>query len=162
MTEIMRLGFSPRYLPYHRPLGLNEKKSRWTFKKKLKLATDMFLSSSSFPIKAITVMGFVFATLAVGFGVFHTYITLFGNQQFWGIRVPGWTTIVVATTFFGGMTLLSLGIIAEYVWRIYEEVKARPGYIVRKKKRKLAADSENRNENIRLKINDDNARNDAA
>ncbi len=138
MTEIMRLGFSPRYLPYHRPPGLNEKSSRWSFRKKMKLALDMFISSSSFPIKAISFAGFGFAALAVVFSLLQCYIHLFGNSQFWGIRIPGWTSMVVATTFFGGMTMLALGVIAEYIWRIYEEVKARPGYVVRRKPSRAA------------------------
>lgn len=140
MTEIMRLGFSPRYIPYSRPLGLNGKKSRWTLRKKIKLALDTFISSSSFPIKAISLAGFAFSALGVMFSIFQIYIHLFGNSHFWGVRVPGWTSMVVVTTFFGGMILLALGVIAEYIWRIYEEVKARPGYIVRRKPERIAAE----------------------
>ena len=48
--------------------------------------------------------------------------------------LPGWTSTVVIISFFSGITLFSLGIIAEYIWRIYEEVKGRPGYIIRKER----------------------------
>ncbi|WP_099464663.1 glycosyltransferase [Parabacteroides provencensis] len=132
VPEIFRLGFSPVYFPYERPLGLNQGKSRWTFKKKLRLAKDVFFSSSSFPIKFITNLGFWTAAISVIIMVFYGYIALFGNRQFWGVTVPGWISIILFITFFGGLILLSLGIIAEYIWRIYEEVKARPGYIIKK------------------------------
>jgi dolichol-phosphate mannosyltransferase len=132
VPEILRLGFSPVYLPYMRPIGLNKGKSRWTFKKKLRLAKDVFFSSSSFPVKFITNLGLWISLLSIVIMMFYGYITIFGNRQFWGVTVPGWTSIILFITFFGGLILLSLGIIAEYIWRIYEEVKARPGYIIKK------------------------------
>jgi dolichol-phosphate mannosyltransferase len=132
VPEILRLGFSLAYLPYTRPIGLNKGKSRWTFKKKFRLAKDVFFSSSSFPIKFITNLGFWISLLSIIIMIFYGYIAIFGNRQFWGITVPGWMSIILFITFFGGLILLSLGIIAEYIWRIYEEVKGRPGYIIKK------------------------------
>ncbi|GHT39071.1 glycosyl transferase [Bacteroidia bacterium] len=133
VPEILRLGFSPVYLPYARPLGLNKGKSRWTWKKKVRLAKDVFISSSSFPIRFITNLGLSITTLSVIIMIFYVYINTWGNRQFWGMTVPGWTSTILLISFFGGLILLSLGIIAEYIWRIYEEVKARPGYIIRKR-----------------------------
>ena len=133
VPEIFRLGFSPIYLPYERPLGLNEGKSRWSFKKKVRLAKDVFLSSSTFPIKFISGLGLFFSLVAVVGIVFYTYIRLWGNPAFWGVPTTGWTSTIILIMFFGGIILFSLGIIAEYIWRIYEEVKNRPGYIIKKK-----------------------------
>lgn len=133
VPEIFRLGFSPIYLPYERPLGLNEGKSRWSFKKKVQLAKDVFLSSSTFPIKFISGLGLFFSLVAVVGIVFYTYIRLWGNPAFWGVPTTGWTSTIILIMFFGGIILFSLGIIAEYIWRIYEEVKNRPGYIIKKK-----------------------------
>jgi len=132
ITEVLRLGFSPTYLPYKRPLGINEK-SRWSFKKKIRLAKDMFFSSSNFPIKLISNLGLIFSILSVILIVFYIYIKILGNNEFWKLNIPGWTSIILAISFFGGLTLLSLGVIAEYIWRIYEEVKNRPGYIIKNK-----------------------------
>jgi dolichol-phosphate mannosyltransferase len=134
VPEVLRMGFSPFYLPYERPIGLNKGKSRWTFKKKIRLAKDVFFSSSVFPIKFITNLGVGIALLSIMIMVFYGYIAIFGNRQFWGVTVPGWTSIILCITFFGGLMLASLGVIAEYIWRIYEEVKNRPGYIIKKKK----------------------------
>lgn len=132
ITEVLRLGYNPHHYPYERVKGVNTK-SRWTFKKKVKLFKDTFFSSSTWPVKLITFMGFFFSIFALAIILFYTYIRLFGNPAFWGANLPGWTATVVIISFFSGLTLFSLGIIAEYIWRIYEEVKNRPGYIIKKK-----------------------------
>jgi len=131
-VEVLRLGYSPVYFGIERVKGIN-KKSRWTFKKKIKLFKDSFFSCSSWPIKMITRLGLTFALLAIAIIVFYMYIAIFGNPNFWGKRLPGWTSTIVIISFFSGLILFSLGIIAEYIWRIYEEVKDRPGYIIKKK-----------------------------
>jgi len=136
IAEVLRLGFSPYFYPYERSLGLNQKKSRWSFKKKLRLAKDNFFSSSTFPILLINRIGLFSAVGAAVMIAFYLYIKLFGNHQFWKINVPGWTSIILVVAFFGGLIMLSLGVIAEYIWRIYEEVKFRPGYVIKKKESK--------------------------
>jgi len=132
ITEVLRLGFDPVYVPYERLKGNNEK-SRWTFKKKWKLALDNFYSSSSFPIKFISVMGMFFSFFSFLLIIFYSYINIFGNKTFWGYNPPGWTSTVLFISFFSGLILFALGIISEYIWRIYEEVKDRPGYIIKRK-----------------------------
>ncbi len=133
ITEILRLGFSPKFLEFNRPIGLNNGKSRWSFKKKVKLAKDTFYSSSSFPIKFISFIGIFFSVISFFLILFYVYIAIWGNKFFWKIEVRGWTSTILLISFFGGLILLSLGIIAEYIWRIYEEVKDRPGFIIKKK-----------------------------
>jgi glycosyltransferase involved in cell wall biosynthesis len=132
IIEVLRLGYEPAYFPFERVKGTNHK-SRWTFKKKVRLFKDTFYSSSTWPVKVITRMGFFFSFIAFLMILFYSCITLFGNWEFWGEYVPGWTSTVVIISFFSGIILFSLGIIAEYIWRIYEEVKNRPGYIIKKK-----------------------------
>lgn len=133
LIEVLRLGYSPYYYAYERVKGINTK-SRWKFKKKVRLFKDTFFSSSTLPIKVITYLGLFFSFFAVGLIVFYTYIRLFGNTNFWGENMPGWTSTVTIISFFSGLILFSLGIIAEYIWRIYEEVKNRPGYIIKRKR----------------------------
>jgi glycosyltransferase involved in cell wall biosynthesis len=132
IVEILRLGFEPYFYGYNRPLGTNSK-SRWTFKKKIRLAKDTFFSSSSFPIKFIFNLGLWVSLISFLLIIFYTYIKMFGNPFFWNIQPRGWTSIILFISFFGGLILFSLGIIAEYIWRIYEEVKNRPGYIIKNK-----------------------------
>lgn len=133
IAEVLRLGFDPYFYGYERPLGLNKNKSRWTFRKKLRLAKDTFFSSSTFPIMMINRIGMACCILSLLMLLFYVFIAMFGDRIYWKMNVPGWTSIIVAIFFFGGLIMLSLGVIAEYIWRIYEEVKARPGYIIRKK-----------------------------
>jgi hypothetical protein len=65
--------------------------------------------------------------------VFTVITKIFGSESLMGLSVPGWATTVIFISLFSGLILFSLGIIAEYIWRIYEEVKDRPGYIIREK-----------------------------
>ena len=131
VIEVLRLGFNPVYLPFVRPSGSNPK-SRWTFRKKLRLALDTFFSCSSFPIKFISTLGISSFFLSIGLVLYYVWARLTGM-----IEIPGWTLLVITITFFSGLILLSLGIIAEYIWRIYEEVKGRPGFIIKNKMRDL-------------------------
>lgn len=132
IVEILRLGFTPYLYAYERPLGTNEK-SRWTLRKKIRLAKDTFFSSSSFPIKLIFNLGLFISVISFLLIVFYLYIKLFGNPFYWDVSQKGWTSLVLLICLFGGLILFSLGIISEYIWRIFEEVKNRPGYIIKKK-----------------------------
>ncbi|WP_297092411.1 glycosyltransferase [uncultured Draconibacterium sp.] len=131
IVEVLRLGFDPVFIPFNRPTV--KSKSRWTFKKKLKLASDTIFSSSSFPIKCITIIGFISVIISVFSIIVSTFLKFSGNQHLFGLSIPGWTSTFVLISFFCGLILFSLGVIAEYIWRIYEEVKNRPGYIIKDK-----------------------------
>ena len=69
--------------------------------------------------------GVLLAGLALGYGAW-----VIAEYFVWGIDVPGYATLVVGMMFFSGIQLLSIGVLAEYVGRIYEEVKQRPLYVV--------------------------------
>jgi len=131
ITEVLRMGFEPVFVPYIREKGTNQQ-SRWTLKKKIRLFKDTFYSCSTAPIKMITRLGLLFSGIALVMVALYSYIAIWGNPKFWGEKLPGWTSTIVIISFFSGIILFSLGIIAEYIWRIYEEVKGRPGYIIRK------------------------------
>jgi glycosyltransferase involved in cell wall biosynthesis len=133
IPELLRLGFTPYFFPYQRPES-DRIRSRWSFKKRLRLGLNIFFSSSSFLIKIITFIGLFFSFVSVLLILFYTYIKIFGNANFWGFLPSGWTSLVLLISLFSGLILLSLGIIAEYIWRIYEEVKTRPPYIIKKEK----------------------------
>ncbi len=131
-VEILRLGFDPVFIPFDRIKV--KSKSRWTFRKKLKLAEDSFFSSSNFPIKLILYLGLITSLFSLILVLFTFVAKLFGERSLGGFSIPGWATTVVFISLFSGLILFSLGIIAEYIWRIYEEVKNRPGFIIKKKK----------------------------
>lgn len=133
IAEVLNLGFNPYFLPYVRPVGLNEGKSRFTFKKRMKLALDSLFSNSTYPLRIISYLGLSISILSFVAILFYLYIYIYGNKMFWGNIVPGWTSIVLLIFLFSGLILLSLGIISEYLWRIFDEVKNRPGFIIKKK-----------------------------
>ncbi len=134
-VEVLRMGFDPVFIPFDRPRS--KSKSRWTIKKKIIQATDSFLTSSNFPIHLITYMGLVTSFFSFLLIIFTIIEKLGGERSLLGFSIPGWTTTVIFISFFSGLILFSLGIIAEYIWRIFEEVKDRPGYIIKKKKSDL-------------------------
>lgn len=98
--------------------------SKYTFKKMMTLAIDGITSMSVRPIRIITGLGFVTVLSALALVIF-TMI-----EWFRGNNIQGYTTTVLVTLIIGGVTILSLGIIGEYVGKIYMETKKRPRYIV--------------------------------
>jgi dolichol-phosphate mannosyltransferase len=130
MVEVLRLGFDPVFVPYARPP--RQGKSRWTWKKKVRLATDTFFASSAFPIRAITRLGLGISLICLLAIPVLIYARFFAESRLFGFTVPGWTTLITLVAFFNGLVLFSLGVVAEYIWRIYEEVKGRPGFLLRK------------------------------
>lgn len=102
--------------------------SKYPLRKMLRFATDGILSFSSKPLQASTNMGLLAAALSllgIAYAIMMRVLT-----STW---VEGWTALMIAVLFIGGVQLISIGIIGEYVGRIYEEVKGRPLYIVRER-----------------------------
>ena len=104
-------------------------KTKYPLKKMLKLASDGIISFSSKPLKLVGVLGIIsiFLSFIVLIYSILAFIFKFGNLT------SGWTSIMVAITFFAGVQLLSLWIMSEYIGRIYDETKQRPQYIIDKK-----------------------------
>ena len=98
--------------------------SKYTFRKMLNLATDGITSMSTRPIQLITIMGFLMSVFSFCMIVYCIV------DWFLGRNVPGYTTSLVVSLLMGGLTIFSLGIVGEYVGKIYLETKARPRYIV--------------------------------
>lgn len=118
------VGFRQYALPYRRKARFAGS-TKYPLSKMLKLATDAITNFSYLPLQFATYIGFVSAILALVGTVLASILRL-SNNHF----LEGQTTALVAVLFLGGVQLISLGIIGEYLGRIYEEVKARPLYIV--------------------------------
>ena len=101
-------------------------KTKYQFSKMLRLALNAVTGFSYFPLQIATYFGFVCAGLSVLAIPLVILLRLMGNQAFFGQA-----TTLIAVLFLGGVQLISLGILGEYVGRIYDEVKGRPLYIVR-------------------------------
>ena len=106
---------------------------KYNFKKLFKLALDGLFSFSTVPLRAATYLGLSVSALAF-FGALFTLAQKIFADQFTKIGLapsPGFPTIVISILFLGGVQLICLGILGEYIGRIYEEVKGRPLWILR-------------------------------
>ncbi|MEO6279338.1 glycosyltransferase family 2 protein [Roseateles sp.] len=117
-------GFRQAAIPYERaarPAGA----SKYGLWKMLSLAADAMLSFSTKPLQIATALGLLSATVATAGILYALAMRLFTN-----VWVEGWTTLMIAVLFLGGMQLICLGIVGQYVGRMYMESKRRPLYLV--------------------------------
>jgi glycosyltransferase involved in cell wall biosynthesis len=118
------VGFNSTAIDYE-PLSRTEGVTSFGLRGSLALALTGIVAFSTAPLRLLTLLGLVLSTIALGYGA---WVVL--EHFFWGTDVPGYATIVVGMMFFSGIQLLSIGVLAEYVGRIYEEVKQRPAYLI--------------------------------
>jgi glycosyltransferase involved in cell wall biosynthesis len=118
------VGFQSLALDYE-PLPRNRGRTHFGLRGAFRLAMTGMLAFSTAPLRALSVVGFLLALVSLGYGGWVIF-----EYFYWGIAAPGFATIVVAMMFLSGIQLLSMGVLAEYVGRIYDEVKRRPIYLV--------------------------------
>jgi polyisoprenyl-phosphate glycosyltransferase len=118
------LGVPPVAVPYQRR-ARQHGKSRWTFRKKLNFMIDTVSGFSVTPIRILSGFGMAVALLAFAYGVNIVVQTALGNTT-----VQGFPTIVALIAFFSGLILVMLGVIGEYVWRIFDNVSGKPETVV--------------------------------
>lgn len=118
------VGFRSSAMDYE-PLPRLQGQSSYGLLGSFRLAFTGILAFSIAPLRFMTLVGLLLALGALGYGC---WVML--SYFIWGISVPGYATIVVGMMFLSGIQLLSIGVLAEYVGRIYEEVKQRPLYLL--------------------------------
>ena len=121
------VGFPSIAIDYE-PLLRQEGKSNFGLMGSVKLALTGFTAFSIAPLRLLALLGLMLAFLSIAYGVWITF-----EYFVWGIAVPGYATIMVSTMFLSGVQMLGIGVVAEYVGRIYEEVKQRPTFLVRQR-----------------------------
>ncbi len=107
-----------------RPTG----ESKYNLSKMISLALAGLTSFSVFPLRLAVYMGFIVSIISFIYLAYALYIRLIADKA-----LPGWASIVIPMLFLGGIQLLTIGILGEYIGRVYEEVKGRPIYIVKEK-----------------------------
>jgi glycosyltransferase involved in cell wall biosynthesis len=122
---LLWLGYRQVFVPYER-LARLEGKSSWTFAKKLRYSVDSIFNFTDLPIRFLLAAGL----LGTGLSVLVAAIVL-GAWSLGGITVPGYTPLILAVTFFGGLTTLGLGIIGQYLWLALRNTRQRPNYLIR-------------------------------
>jgi glycosyltransferase involved in cell wall biosynthesis len=117
------MGFSTVRIPFE-VAARRAGKSGWSYFKRWKLALVGITTFSSFPLHLVTFAGVIFFLFAVGLGIQTLYLKLAGRA------FTGFATVILLELIIGSLLMISLGIIGEYLARIYEEVKGRPRYLV--------------------------------
>ena len=117
------MGFKTVQVPFEVP-PRSAGQSAWSAFKRLKLALIGITAFSSFPLHFVTLAGAIFLIVSVVLGVETLYLKLAGRA------VSGFATVILLELVIGSLLMISLGVIGEYLARIYEEVKRRPRYVV--------------------------------
>ena len=118
------VGFNNKYIPYE----VQERQSgssKWSFIKLLKYAIEGIVSFTTFPLKLASYVGIISSIVSI---IYLIIVVI--EKLFFGINVPGYATIVVLLLLIGGIQLFSLGILGEYLSKVYDQVKERPIYIL--------------------------------
>ena len=118
------VGFRQAYVPYDRPPRFAGC-SQWSFGRLCKLALDGITSFSSWPLRIWSFIGATIALLTFAYAMFLVARTLAH-----GVDVPGYASLMVVVLFVGGVQLVGLGVLGEYLGRVFEEVKERPLYLI--------------------------------
>ncbi|MDR0457887.1 MAG: glycosyltransferase, partial [Burkholderiaceae bacterium] len=118
------VGFQSTAIDYE-PLPREDGRSHFGLRGAFRLALTGMIAFSTAPLRLITALGLLLAVVSIGYGAWVVF-----DYFSAGIAVPGYATIVAGMMFLSGIQLLSVGVLAEYVGRIYDEVKRRPAYLI--------------------------------
>ena len=119
------VGFEAEEVTFDRPARAAGK-TRWSYWKLWKLALDGIFASTTVPLRIWTYIGMVMALASLAYSA-----AIVGRTLLFGTDVPGYASTLILILVFGGLNMFALGIIGEYVGRIYTEVRQRPVYIIR-------------------------------
>ncbi len=125
VLQVISLGFKQTVIN----MNYNERakgQSKWTFAKKLKLLIDSFAAFSFFPIRMVSVIGFIFAFIGALMALDLVIVKIFNIRPV----TLGWPTLISVLMLGFGITNISLGVIAEYLWRTLDAARNRPVYII--------------------------------
>ena len=118
------LGFEREEIRYHRRARTHGR-SRWTLAKKLNFFVDSILGFSILPLRYVSGLGITVSLLSVFYGLF-----VVTNALFNAIPVPGWASTVALLSFLFGTVIFMLGLIGEYIWRIFNELNGSPESVI--------------------------------
>jgi dolichol-phosphate mannosyltransferase len=121
---IMWSGYNQAFVPYQRRARAHGE-SKWTLAKKLKMFVDSFVSFSFFPIRMVSYLGLSISMLGFAYALF-----IIARRIVYDTPIVGWSSLMVAITTLSGIQLIMLGVVAEYLWRTFDETRRRPPYIV--------------------------------
>jgi len=118
------VGFRQELLPFD-PAERHAGRSAWSFRSLFRYAWDGITAFSTVPLRVWSLLGVMLALISVLYGAWIVF-----EELFIGIDVPGYASLMVATLMLSGVQLISLGVLGEYIGRIFNEVKRRPFFIL--------------------------------
>lgn len=121
------VGFDQTYIEYERDVRFAGE-TKYPLKKMLRFASDGIISFSTKPLKLVRSLGFLTIFIAIALFIYSLVSKFILHSV-----VSGWTSLMVAITFFSGVQLFSIGLLGEYIARIYDESKNRPLYLIKEK-----------------------------
>ena len=121
------VGYKQTYVEYNRDKR-HAGETGYSLSKMIKFSLDGITSFSTFPLKIATIFGVGISGISFVYILRIIYLKLFTEKT-----IQGWSSIMVSNLFLGGIILLTLGILGEYIGRIYTELKSRPQYIIKDK-----------------------------
>lgn len=120
--EIARLGFSSAQITYTKEKRVAGE-SKWTLKRKLAAFADAFVSFSYAPLRAMSYLGMLFSLLGFAYALLVIILRLTAR-----IPLQGWSSLIVVVLVLGGVQMIMLGVLGEYLWRTLEAARHRPAY----------------------------------
>lgn len=122
--DVLSLGFSTQFLPYERVEDSKNRKTR-SFSANLKYSIDGIIDSTYLPIRIMSVLGVLSMLGGFGYSLVIVLARITDNVPF-----DGWAPLMILILLMGGLLMLMMGIMGEYVWRIYDQLKERPQFII--------------------------------
>lgn len=135
--QILWSGYPVKFIPYtrkRRTVG----KSRWTFSRKIKYLLDGILNYSYAPLRFFSLIGIISFLLGIIYSIVIVVAYMLGHSPF-----QGWAPLMIVILLFSGLQLVMTGLIGEYLWRVFEQTKGRPKFIVRDKKFSTSSSPQN-------------------
>lgn len=126
-TLLVWAGFRQAWIGYHRA-ARHSGSSKWPFRKRVRAAIDIVVSFSHQPIRFMSYIGVLASFLGFLYGIY-----LIIAYYFYGLQETGFRSVMVAVLFLGGLQLIMLGVLGEYIWRAAAQVRRRPLFIVMEK-----------------------------
>ena len=123
--DILWFGYRTVFVPYRR-VNREHGKSQWTWSKRWKYFIDIAIDGSYVPIQAISRIGIITALVGLIYACVVVVSWFMGATPF-----TGWAPIMITVLLVGGIIMTMLGVIGEYLWRIYDDIGARPNYVIR-------------------------------
>jgi glycosyltransferase involved in cell wall biosynthesis len=134
-VEIARLGFNQAQIPYvkaQRQFG----KSKWSLERKLRAFADALIATSYIPLRLMSYLGLITSVLGFLYAIVVIIVRIFTTTP-----IDGWAALMVVVLVFGGVQMVMLGVIGEYIWRTLEQSRNRPLYFVQELSTTIEADN---------------------